>query len=278
MTETTTKTRKRIGTEVVSETLMTGAAGIIVQTHQGAIEAAPASEIEGIGAVRDYAEKGVGPGAGGMTDVTEVAREPGATDLSLEALRAGDFEVDHGLDPSDGREAAHASRLTAGRTVVGTAVETVGSVRGLTGEPIDETGADPGLDDSVAGRGTAAAAGQTPTTLLGRTHVPPVAAAAIDPATETRTAKTVTGTGRENARATDAAVHALDPARQPCHSQHPRTSSRSGSSKRSRSGRRRPRPTWRLRRTPEKRACRFPAWTTGRLVVVREHLRARGKA
>jgi hypothetical protein len=277
MTETTTKIKTGIGTEVVYGTLMSGAAVITVQIHQDAIGVAPESEIEGIEAVRGYAETGVDLGGGGMTDGTEVARGPGGTDLLLEALRAGDFEVGHGLDLRDARGAAHDSRLIAG-TVVGTAVAIAENVRGLTGAPIDETGAGPGLDDNAAGRGTVAAGEQIPTILPGPTHVPRVAAAANDPPIETRIAKTATGTGNETARATDAAVHALDPARRPCRSRHPKTSWKSGSSRKSRSGRRRPRLTWRLRRTPEKRACRSPAWTTGRLVVVREHLRARDRA
>lgn len=267
---------------------MTGAAVIIVQTRQGAIVVVPKLEIEGIEAVQSCGETGVGLGAEETTDVSEVARGLDATGLLLEAAHGDEFEAGHALDLLGERGAVPESRPND-ETVVGiaagTAAETGGSLRALMQEPtdvieaaavlvyalIDAIGAVPVLDDNAAGQEIAVAAQQTPTTPADRTPARPVAAAVIDPAIETRIETEKTGTGRETAPATDEAARGLDQDHPPCRTEPPRMSSRSGNSKRSRSGRRRPRHTWRLRRTPGRRACLSPAWTTRR-TVVREHL------
>lgn len=287
--ELTRKTTTGIGIEAAHETRMIDAAVIIVQTRQGAIVVVPKLEIEGIEAVQSCGETGVGLGAEETTDVSEVARDLDATDLLLEAAHGDEFEAGHALDLLGEREAVLESRLN-GETVVeitaGIAVGTGGSIRAhMLQEPtdvigaaavlvyalIDAIGAVPVLDDNAAGQEIVAAAQQTPTTRVDRTHARPVAVAVIDPAIETRIETERTGTGKETAPATDEAARGLDQDHPPCRTGLPRTSSRSGNSRKSRSGRRRPRHTWLLRRTPGRRACLSPAWTTRR-TVVREHL------
>lgn len=268
---------------------MTGAAVIIVQTRQGAIVVVPKLEIEGIEAVQSCGETGVGLGAEETTDVSEAAQGSDATDLLLEAAHGDEFEAGHALDLLGERGAAPESRPndeTVVGIVAGTAAETgesihahmlqeptdvIGAAAVLVYALIDAIGAVPVLDDNAAGQEIAVAAQQTPTTRVDRTHARPVAAAVIDPAIETRIETERTGTGKETAPATDEAARGLDQDHPPYRTELPRTSSRSGNSKRSRSGRRRPRHTWRLRRTPGRRACLSPAWTTRR-TVVREHL------
>lgn len=192
--------------------------------------------------------------------MSEVARDLDATDLLLEATHDGEFEVGHELDLPDERGAVPESRPND-ETVVGIVAGTGGSIRALMHGPIDATGAAavlvyalidaigavPVLDDSAADHERVVAAQQILTIPLDRTHAHPVAAAVSDPAIETRIeiekriAKT--GTGKETVPATDEAGHGLDQDHRPCHTQLPKTSLRSGNSKRSRSGRRRPKHT-----------------------------------
>lgn len=269
---------------------MTGAAVIIVQTRQGAIVVVPKLEIEGIEAVQSCGETGVGLGAEETTDVSEAAQGSDATDLLLEAAHGDEFEAGHALDLLGERGAAPESRPndeTVVEIAAGIAAETGGSIHAhMLQEPtdvieaaavlvyalIDAIGAVPVLDDNAAGQEIVVAAQQTPTTPADRTHARPVAAAVIDPAIETRIETERTGTETEIAPATDEAARGLDQDHPPCRTELPRTSSRSGNSKKSRSGRRRPKHTWRLRRTPGRRACPFPAWTTRRIVVREQHL------
>lgn len=287
--ELTIKTTTGIGIEAAHETRMIDVAVIIDQTRRGAIAVVPKLEIEGIEAVQSCGETGVDLGAEETTDVSEVAQGLGATDLLLEAAHGDEFEVGHALDLLGEREAVPESRPND-ETVVGiaagTAAETGGSIHAhMLQEPIDvieaaavlvyalidAIGAVPVLDDNAAGQEIVVAAQQTLTTQVDRTHARPVAAAVIDPAIETKIETERIGTGKETAPATDEAARGLDQDHPPCRTELPRTSSRSGNSKKSRSGRRRPRHTWRLRRTPGRRACLSPAWTTRR-TVVREHL------
>lgn len=136
------------------------------------------------------------------------------------------------------------------------------------------------LDDTAAGHEIVAVVLalvlQILTILLGQTLDHPAAAAVIDLAIETKieTEKRITRTEtkKEIVNEIGEADRDLVPAHRLCHTQLPRMSSKSGNSKKSKSGRRKPRLTWRLRRTPERRACRSPALTTRR-IVVRRHLR-----
>lgn len=108
------------------------------------------------------------------------------------------------------------------------------------------------------------------TILLGQTLDHPAAAAVIDLAIETKieTEKRIarTETKKEIVNEIGEADRDLVPAHRLCHTQLSRMSSKSGNSRKSKSGRRKPRLTWRLRRTPERRACRSPALTTRRIV------------
>lgn len=137
-------------------------------------------------------------------------------------------------------------------------------------------------DDTAAGQGTVVVVLvlvlvlQILTILLGQMLDHLAAAAVIDLAIEIKIEieKRITKTEIKKgiARGIDEADHDLAPAHRLCHTQLPRMSSKNGNSRKSKSGRRKPRLTWRLRRTPERKACRSPALTTRR-IVVRRHLR-----
>lgn len=156
-------TKIGIGIEVVHETSRSDAAVITVPARQGATVAVPKLEIEGIEAVQNCGETGVGLGAEGMTDVSEVAQGLNVTDLLLEATQDGESKAGHGLGLPDAIEAVRESRPTA-ETVVKTAAGTVESVHDLIRELIDEMeaaavliyalidaiGAVPVLDDNAA--------------------------------------------------------------------------------------------------------------------------------
>lgn len=278
------------GIEAVHETWTIGAAVTIVPTRQGATGAAPKFETDGTGAVRNYGGTGVALVTEGTTDMNEAAPDSGVIDR-LGAAHEGDCEAGRRLDLPGVREAVRASSRTA-ETAVETAAGIVETAHARTHEPTDEreaaaalacvpideaTGVAPVLDDIAADHETAAAAQPIPTIPQGQTHAPPAAAAATDRQTETRTETATrtakTATGKETARATAAADHGPALARRPCRMQRPRMSWKNGNSKKLGSGRRKPKHTWRLRRTPGRRASRSPASTTRRLVVVRRHLR-----
>jgi hypothetical protein len=199
----------------------------------------------------------------------------------LEAIHDGEFQAGHGLDLPGAREAVHEPNPTVG-TAVGSAAESVEIVHARIYERTDEREAvHVLLDDTAAGQGIVALVLalvlvlQILTILLGQTLDHPAAAAVIDLAIETKieTEKRITRTEtkKEIVHEIGEADRGLVPAHRLCHTL-PRMSSKSGNSRKSKSGKRKPRLTWRLRRTPERKACRSPALTTRR-IVVRRHLR-----